>query len=102
MDSDKFNTLTQDEIKTLAQGNILPIESRERLKETNYELFKAHQQEKSKVINNLCDELRSGTLSQGEINRIESLIDINKEVKSHNLNKDIINLFNELRSQLLN
>lgn len=63
-----------EELKTLSEGRILPKESRNKLVELPEALRSAHQKERSKVVETLCDELRVGGFSDAERIRFSALL----------------------------
>lgn len=67
-------SFTIDELKTLSKGKILPKESRNKLVELPELVRSAHQKERSKVVETLCDELRVGGFSEAEKIRFSALL----------------------------
>lgn len=70
----KSTSLTQEELKQLSMGHLLPLESRSKVKEAGEEIFSAFKETRSQYIEGLCDELRYGDLTDGEVERIEALL----------------------------
>jgi len=87
-------SLTKTEVRSLADGNILPIEAREKLKEVSEDLFNAHQIERRKKIETLCNELRAGGFSSIELDRIDALI------KRQTGEDELISFLREFRNKL--
>ena len=67
-------SFTIAELKTLSSGAILPKESRSKLVELPELVRSAHQKERSKVVEALCDELREGGFSPAEKMRFDALL----------------------------
>lgn len=65
---------TANELKTLSKGDILPKESRNKLVELPESVRSAHQKERSKVVETLCDELRIGGFGEAEKTRFSALL----------------------------
>lgn len=70
--------LTLDELRTLAKGNTLPIDQRNKLAELPDEVQAAHQEQRSKAVKTLCNELREGGFNEAERTRFMGLLE-NKE-----------------------
>ncbi|KKN14940.1 hypothetical protein LCGC14_0990990 [marine sediment metagenome] len=66
-------SFTADELKTLSRGALLPMESRSKLADLPESIRTAHQQKRRKVMEGLCDELRSG-INQAESARLKALL----------------------------
>lgn len=101
----KFNglesasTLTSEEVRTLRMGKLLPLEARGRLQDADGELFNAHQKQRGNTIERLCDEIRSSTLTEGEVERITALLDLNSKNKVSELN-EVFDFLKDFRSKL--
>jgi len=74
-------SFTIDELKALSSGNILPKESRGKLTELPESIRSAHQQERSRVVEALCDELRIGGFSEAQKVRFNALLGLKEEVQ---------------------
>lgn len=70
----KRTSLTEDEVGLLAKGKLLPVSARSKLDEVDSGLKSAHAETRSRYIEILCDELRSGGLNQGERDRVLALL----------------------------
>jgi len=67
-------SFTVKELQALSRGKILPKESRQKLAELPESIRSAHQQERSRAVETLCDELREGGFSNAEKVRISALL----------------------------
>jgi len=76
-------SFTADELRTLSRGNLLPLESRNKLAELPELIGVAHQEKRKMAVEELCDELRLGQFTKAEATRFRSLLDLNdKETES--------------------
>jgi hypothetical protein len=67
-------SFTIEELRTLADGKTLPIESRQKLTELSEDIQKAHQKERRKAVETLCAELRAGGFNGAEKARFTALL----------------------------
>ena len=74
-------SFTINELKTLSRGSILPKESRNKLVELPESVRSAHQKERSKVVEALCDELRMSGFSDAEKERFGALLNLREKTK---------------------
>ena len=94
----KNTSFTISELQRMAEGRILPLESRNKLSELPESIQDAHKEERNKTILALCDELRLGGLDIEETKKIEDLL------KNKKLNSDVSEMvygLSELRKQLV-
>ncbi len=91
----KSTTLTSEEVKTMGKGCLLPVEERSKLLVASPILAKAHQETRGVMITTLCDELRHSGLTAGEVERVESLVDLSKKPSEID---GAIGMLRELRS----
>jgi len=91
----KRTEFTEDEVKTLKKGKILPIESRSKLREISEEVLMAHQKHRSIFIEGLCDEIRSGGLTDGEVDRIMALLE---NSRPFNLIENTVSLLKDIQN----
>jgi len=77
-------SFTIDELKTLSSGNILPKASRNKLAELPESIRSAHQKERSKAVETLCDELRASGFSDAEKMRFNALLGLKEKVETPN------------------
>ena len=75
----KTTALTSDDVTAMGKGLLLPIEERSKLLVANPTIAKAHQETRSKLVESLCDELRHSGLTEGETERVEALLELNKK-----------------------
>ena len=97
-------TLTADEYETLLKGDILPIESRSKLKDMPEELRKAHNELRRDKVESLCDELRQGGFTDFEKKRFTALIGDIKDGEQRDNKESIdslIDFLKEYRNQKL-
>jgi HK97 family phage prohead protease len=78
-DVTKTTSLTEGDIKLLRSGKLLVKESRSKLAELPEEIREAHQTERRKAVDTLCDEFRSGGFSDAEKMRFSTLLGITQE-----------------------
>ena len=71
-------SLTLAELRTLAKGQTLPMDKRNKLAELSDEIQTAHQEQRSRAVKTLCDELREGGFNEAERTRFLGLLE-NKE-----------------------
>jgi len=71
-------SLTLEELRTLASGKTLPMDKRNKLAELSEEVRAAHQEQRSRAVSTLCDELREGGFNEAERTRFRGLLE-NKE-----------------------
>jgi len=69
-------SLTAKELRTLSTGNLLPIESRGKLAELPQEIKDAHRAKRRSIIENLCNEVRSGGINKAESMRFAALLNV--------------------------
>jgi len=74
-------SFTVNELKSLSRGSILPKESRHKLVELPESVRSAHQKERSKVVETLCNELRMSGFSNAEKERFCALLNLREEPK---------------------
>lgn len=75
-------SFTVAELENLSNGIILPIESRTKLAELPQVIGETHKEERSKAVETLCNELRSGGFSDAESTRFVSLLTNAKKVSA--------------------
>lgn len=90
-------SFTTDELKTLASGKILSIESRKKLVELPESIRSAHKKERCKVVETLCNELREGGFSNAEKKRFSSLLGIEDTAEESDA---VLNLIREIRKNV--
>lgn len=89
----KTTALTDDEIKLLRKGSILPMSgtSRTKLDSLPDALRKAHHARRCEAVSTLCDELRFAGFSRAESKRFSSLLNLNDAREPES---DIVTLIN--------
>jgi len=75
--------LTEDDIDCLKRGMLLPYESRGKLSLFPEEFVEGYKLERRKIVEALCDELRSGGFAPAEQARFSALLSIH-EAKTNN------------------
>ena len=70
-------SFTADELRTLSRGNLLPLESRNKLAELPDAIGAAHQEKRKMAVEELCNELRSAQFTKAEASRFGSLLGLN-------------------------
>lgn len=95
----KNTSLTLDEVKQLASGKLLPLESRHKLAEAGEAIETAFYETRSVLIESLCTELRASTLTKGEVSRIDALLARNK-ANDDNSMQAVLKAIKDFRSKL--
>ena len=72
----RTTSLTQDDIERLQDGNLMSIQSRNKLNELPEEIQQCHQLRRREVVSTLCDELRGSGFSSIESLRFKNLLGI--------------------------
>lgn len=93
----KNTSFTEAEVRALKSGNLLPLESRSKLEEAGDEISKAFWETRSRLVEQLCDELRNSGLTLGESTRVEALLANNKTTEqfSDDEVRDMLRTFRE-------
>ncbi len=69
-------SLTANELRTLSRGDLMPIESRQKLTELPDAIQVAHQGKRRSMIESLCNELRAGGINLAEAARLKALLGV--------------------------
>lgn len=85
-------SFTINELKSLSKGRILAKESRNKLVELPESVRSAHQKERSKVVETLCDELRVGGFSDAEKVRFSALLGLQAVEEPANAISELIKI----------
>lgn len=85
-------SFTVNELKSLSSGKILSKESRNKLVELPESIRSAHQKERSKVVETLCDELRVGGFSDAEKVRFSALLGLQEAKEPANAISELIKI----------
>jgi len=93
-------SFTIKEIKALSSGKILTKESRKKLVELPEPIRAAHQKERCKVVESLCDELRVGGFSVAESQRFSSLLRL-RDIQKREDVLSFPNISNNIISELV-
>lgn len=92
----RSTTLTETDYNRLADGQLLTVENRHKLAELPEEIRAGHQSHRRKVVETLCDELRSGGFTPAEKTRFKALLDIQEPKEIENA----INYIKNFRTNL--
>lgn len=68
-------SFTADELRTLSRGGLLPWKSRSKLAELPETIRVAHQRKRRSVVEDLCNELRSG-VDEATVARVKALLEL--------------------------
>ncbi len=75
-------SFTVDELRALSRGQLMPLESRQKLAELSESIQAAHQEKRNMTMESLCNELRSGGVKPAEAARLKALLSLNDAVGS--------------------
>lgn len=93
-------SFTVDELRCLVSGKILSKESRKKLVELPESIRSAHQDERCKAVETLCDELRDSGFSSAEKERFGALLGLTDERSSGDLGdamKELMKIRNSIK-----